>query len=226
VDGNEFKYNEVLEYWFKKTGDVKRLAQFIESVRSDVLRWQAIRLLSNSGKEQLFLSGYLKRIMNNEGESRDSRFNAANYLMAVNDLDGVVFCTEQILKNPDPRLEFRHNLHKMSMLKNAGAIPWLLQLLFLGKQHEYQKDHFNSLESLVIDTLYNIGIESDANFLQVKDALLQFMKDNETKLEHLNFLHFTILRMEEQLSMKKSKDYSIDSAILEWENALEIGPNK
>jgi hypothetical protein len=140
--------------------------------------------------------------------------------MAMNDLEGLAFCTEQILKKPDPRLEFRHDLHKMPMLKNPGAIPWLLQLLFLSKQPEYQKDHFNSLESVVIDTLYNIGIESDENFLQVKDALLQFMKVNETKLEHLNFLHFNIQRMEEQLSMKKSKDYSIDSAILEWEKAL------
>ncbi len=70
VNENEFKYNEVLEFWFKKTSDAKRLAQFIKSVRSDVLRWQAIRLLSNSGKEQLFLSGYLKKIMNNVGESK------------------------------------------------------------------------------------------------------------------------------------------------------------
>ncbi len=141
--------------------------------------------------------------------------------MAMNELDGVAFSTQQILKNPDPRLEFRHDLHKMSMLKNVGAIPWLLQLLYLGKQPEYQKDRFDSLESVVIDTLYNIGIVSDENFLQVKDALLQFMKDNETKLEHLNFLHFTIQQMEEQLSMKKSKDYSIQRAILEWEKTVE-----
>lgn len=220
IEGNEYKYNEVLEFWLKKTGDTKRMTQFIESVRSDVLCWHAINLLNNTGKEQAFLNSYLKRIMNNEGESRDSRLNAANHLMAMNDLDGVAFATEEILKNPDPGLEFRHDLNRMSALKNAGAIPWLIRLLFLGRQPEYQKDHFNSLESVVIDALYNIGINSDENFILVRNALLKFMSDNEGILKNLNFLHFTIQRIEEQLSMKKSQDYSIEQALVEWRKSL------
>ena len=140
--------------------------------------------------------------------------------MAMNDLEGIAFCAEQILANPDPRLEFRHDLHKMSMMKNPGAIPWLMQVLFLGTQPEYQNDHFNSLESAVIDTLYNIRIVSDENFLAVKEELLQFMKDNESKLGYLNFLHFTINRMEEQLCMKKPQGYSVDQALFERQKAL------
>ena len=220
VDGNEFKYNEVLEYWFIKTNDAKALSRFIEAVRSDVLKWKGIALLNDSGSESGFLLTYLKRIMNSEAESRDSRFTAANYLMAMDDLEGIKFCAEQILANPDPRLEFRHDLHKMSLLKNVGAIPWLMQLLYLGKLPEYQMDSFNRLESLVIDTLYNIGIESEENFNQVRDALLQFMKQNEGKLENLNFLYFTLQRMEEQLNMRRAQDYSIEKALYEWEKSI------
>lgn len=220
VEGNEYKYNEVLEFWFKKTGDTKRMTRFIESVRSDYLCWYGISLLFNTGKEKAFLIGYLKRIMNNPGKDRDSRFNAANYLMAMNDLEGIAFCADQILANPDPRLDFHHDLNKMSMMRNMGAIPWLMQLLFLGKQPEFQNDRFNNLESFVIDTLYNIGIVSDENFLAVREALLQFMKDNQGQLGNLNFLHFTINRIEEQLSMKKSQDFSVEQALLEWQKAL------
>jgi hypothetical protein len=220
VDGNEFKYNELLEYWFSKTNDAKSLARFIELVRSDVLRWQGIALLSNSGRENTLLMNYLKRIMNNEAESRDSRFTAANYLMAMDDLEAIAFCAGQILKNPNPRIDFRHDLHKMSLLKNAGAIAWLMQLLHLAKLPEYQTDRFNSLESVVVDTLYNIGIESDDNFILVSDAVLQFITQNERKLENLNFLHFTLQRMEEQLNMKKAQDYSVEQALYQWEKSV------
>lgn len=217
---NEYKFNEILEFWFTKTKETKRLARFIENVYSDILRWKAISLLSSSNKEQGFLKEYLKRIIVNKAEARDSHFAAANYLMLMNDLDGFNFCAKDILKNPNPQFDFRHELNNMSRLKDPDAIPQLMQLLYLGKQKEFQLDRFNSLESVVIDTLYNIGIESDANFILVREAILKFLLVNEGELENLNFLHFTVQKMEDQLNMKKSQDYSIEQALSEWVKSL------
>ena len=95
-----------------------------------------------------------------------------------------------------------------------------MKLLFLGKQKEFQNDKFNSLESLVIDTIYHIGTESDANFIQVRLILESFIEENSSALPSLNFLSFIIARIEQQLNMTKSQNYTIHDAILEWEKAL------
>ncbi len=165
VDDDQYKFSEILEFWFKKTGDTKRISELIENTSSEYLQWRAIMLLGNSGKEQTFLNGYLKRVMNDEAKDRAYRLTAANYLMLMNDLEGLHFCAKEILDNPDPKFDFRHDLNNMSRLKDARAIPELMKLLYLGKQPEHQLDRFNSLESVVTDTLYNIGIESDTNFI-------------------------------------------------------------
>ena len=220
VGDNEYKYNEVLEFWFTKTKDAVSLKFFIETVHSDVLRWKAILLLYNSELERDFLMEYLKRFMNNSGNSIDSRFMAANYLMEMNNMDGLIFSAKYILEKKEPLFDYRHNLNRLPAFKNSEGLPLLMDLLYLGKQKEFQKDKFNSLESVIIDTLFNMGISSDNNLIAVRLAMDNFITQYNKELDDLNFLHFTILRMEEQLNVKKSKNVTLKEAIGQWNSYI------
>lgn len=220
VDENEYKFNEVLEFWFKKTKDAASMKVFIETVHSEVLRWKAIPLLYNSELERDFLIEYLKRYMNNPGNAIDYRFVAANYLMEMNNLGGLTFCAEYILDRRDPLFEYHHNLNRMPAFQNSEGLPLLMKLLHLGKQEEFQKDKFNSLESIVIDTLFNMGISSDDNLIAVRLAINNFITLYNKELDNLNFLHFTILRMEEQLNVKKSQNVTLIEAIGQWNSYI------
>jgi ABC-type enterochelin transport system permease subunit len=140
--------------------------------------------------------------------------------MKMNDIDGLIFVSDYILEHKDPNFDFRHYLYSMTQLTNAESLPFLMKLLRLGKEKEFQKDSFNNLESLVIDTIYRIGIESDQNFTKVHAAITNFIEVNSAIIKHLNFLHFTVARIEQQLNMNKSKSYNIHQAIEEWEKSI------
>lgn len=221
VIDNEYKFNEILEFWFNKTKDGTRLKDFIENVHSDVLLWKAITLLYNSELEREFLTNFLLRYMSNPGNAIDYRYMAANYLMEMNKIEGLAFCTNRILEQKDPLFEYRHNLNRMSAFKDPAGLPMLMELLYLGKQKEFQKDRFNSLESEVIDTLFNMGISSDGNLVAVRKAINGFIARYSKELEDLNFLNFTILRMEEQLSTNKSQNVVLTEALGQWNSYIQ-----
>jgi hypothetical protein len=217
---NEYKFNDVLELWYKKSKNSLRLASFIQNTNSEILRWKAIDLLHNSKTETDFLKTYLNQIINDNYKSLDNRFSAANYLMKMNNLDGLIFATNYILEHKDPSFDFRHLLKNMPQLTTAESLPFLMKLLHLGKQKEFQKDTFNKLESLVIDTIYRIGIESDKNFALVRTAITEFINANNSIIENLNFLYFTVARIEQQLNMNESRRLNIYQAIEEWERSM------
>ena len=69
---------------------------FIQNVLSETLLWKAIDLLHKNKMEVEFLKTYLKRTLNSGGKSLDTRFRAANYLMEMNDVIGLIFCADYI----------------------------------------------------------------------------------------------------------------------------------
>lgn len=220
VKNNEYKYSEVLQFWFVKTNDFESLQVFIETVYSDILRWKAIALLYNTENKRDFLQDYLRQYMNNSDNSIEYRFMAANFLMEMNDIEGLDFCTKYILERKDPLFRYQENLSKMKTFKNSDGLPSLMKLLHLSKQEEFQKDTFNSLETIVIDTLFNMGISSDMALVEVRSAISTFITSYSEEFKDLNFLNITIQRMEDQLNVKKSQNINISEAIEQWERYI------
>lgn len=212
----EYKYNEVFTFWFTKTADVTTLKNFIKESVSQDLRWSAVTLLANSGKEREFLTGYLKELFESGEEALQNKLLAANRLMAMNVLEGFAFTATHILENPDPNFDFMSNLHNAMLLTDERAIPLLMELLFLGKQEAFQVNTFNRLDEKVLTALFNIGTKSYEKFKLVKDALILFISTYKTSLPHINSLYYTINRMEEQLNMNKSQSVTIEEAVKEY----------
>ncbi len=215
-DEDDYKISEVLTLWFNKTEDCIRLRNLIQKAKSEDIMWKGISLLNNAKKEQPFLRDYLNKIMHNETLTLEKRFKAANHLMLMNDIAGLEFAANSILNHANPTFDFMLNLYNLPKLTDKEAVPQLMKLLFLSKQKEFQVERFNNLESIVINTLYNIGVQSDDNLLIIKEAIKKFIEVNERVLMNLNFLHFTIIKIEEQLNIQKSQSYSVEDAIKEW----------
>ena len=218
AERSEYKYDEVLAFWYEVTTDHQRLARFIREVGSDDLRWRAINLLQKSAADNAFLVSYLTAWMSDETKEVNDRFYAANHLIALDDIRGFTFIATEFLKAPSPAIEFRHKFYNIPALKNEAAVDLLMQMLFYGKQPEYKKDHFDDLETLVLDALYQIGTQSTENFKKVRTAILSFMKKYKNDLPNLQFLEYRIRSMEEQLNLQYTKNYSISEAIREYHN--------
>lgn len=218
----EYKFNEILTLWFTKTQNSARLKSFVSDVNTSNTRWRGISLLEESGRHLAFLNELFHRIIDNRGETLDDRIYAANHLMGQDDLYGFYYVTNMILERPDPRFEFRTRLGSIGLLKNPEAITQLISLLEIAKQPEFKQDTFNDLEERVLAALYNIGIQSDQNYIAVKTALNNFIEEFTGRLPNVNFLFYTIVRIEEQLKVKYMATYTVETALLEY-NSLFNG---
>jgi hypothetical protein len=208
---------EILESYFKKTRDLDSLRRILQQISMDELRWDIIRLLLQHKTQHLFLIDYLNKVLKNNNELIDNQIDAANYLMTLNELNGFVFIANYVLEKKDPQIDFRNRFTSLSKLKQPAAIPLLIDLLKLAKQKDFQTDNFNNLEPIVLDALHNIGICSEENFILIKDSFKKLIGENRDTDKNLNFLHFTLKRIEEVLYLNMSKNYAIEDAIIEFD---------
>lgn len=212
----EYKFAEILKLWFSKTQDTSKLKEFIDNVEVDYLKWVSVKLLEETGKEVEYLKDLFHKIITSEEDNAEDKILAANHLMRLDDLYGFYYISNIILSNPDPNFGFRHGLGSVFMLKSPEAIGTLIQLLQIAKRPEYKRDVFNDMEEKLLDAFYNIGIQSNENYTAVKTALERFIQDFEGKLPHVNFLYYTIQKIEDQLKRKYITNYTINDALKEY----------
>jgi hypothetical protein len=218
ADDKEYKLAELLELWYENKGDLGPLKQLTEKGKSEVLRQKAIALLTRSGKEVPFISELLGKIIDNESENIESRFFAANQLLSMGLLKGIEFITDYILKNPSAQMAYYNKIGQINSITNSDATSYLLKLLRLSKEPEFNSDKFGWFESKVIEAIYNIGVQSERNFNHVKHALENFLADDPSKSKSFNYLRLTVQRMEDQLLFNLTKGYSLQDAINAYDN--------
>lgn len=210
---DQFKLNEVLEFWFKKTKDYDRLSEIITKAVSGVLQWHAVLLLHQSGKKKEFMRSFLNSLLGDEKARMEDRIAAANYLMQDNDIAGFNFIATYILKKAEPSIDFNSYLRNLTYLKDADALPLLMELLKLSKQPAFTEDRFNNLEIKVLDTLFSIGKESEGNFIKVKNAISSFIAIFSGVHNNISYLEYTIIRIEDQLNIERAKENSIEELL-------------
>lgn len=212
ADEREYKLEELLKIWYKKTGDTSRLKLLIQNANSDELKFKGIKILIEAKLENMFLIDYLKKLMSESSRSLYYRIEAANKLLELGQLDGFYFIAKLILDNPTPNFDFERGLRNFKFITEHNAIDIFIQLLAIAKQTQFQ-DHFNSLEAKVMDAFYSIGTFSETNFLKVKAAFEKFIIDYKDKYEHLNFLHIRISDIEQKLTSEKSTKLNVQDAL-------------
>jgi hypothetical protein len=98
-------------------------------------------------------------------------------------------------------------------LRTSKAINPLMDLLEISYRKKIKIDHFDRLSSMVINALQNIALLDDKNFVIVKGKLVEFMNRYKHKYENVNYLVYTIERMEEKYYMNKAQAYSIGNVV-------------
>ncbi|KQC00387.1 caspase family protein [Pedobacter sp. Hv1] len=213
---DEYKFRDLLDFWFTKVKNIESIKKLILEVTSDGLKWRAINLLEKEGKETEFLCVVLKEIIESPEETGENKKYAANHLMKLNDIYGLEYISQIIIEDPDPKFDFRISLGNISMISDINALNILMRLLIIGKRPEFKNDDFNDLEERCLAGIYSIGVRSSENFIVVKKVLEEFIEKNKNVLPNLNFLYYTILKIEENLKLKYSPTSTIKSAIEEY----------
>ena len=209
----EYKYEELLKLWFKTTKNLERLRLFVERSSNDTLVREGIFLLEKHGDTE-WMRVYLRRAL--QGEARideEGKLWIAGRLISLNDLEGFEFIADNIMAHKDPTFEFRTYLYGLPRFNDIRALKKLMALLYLSKQPRFQQDRFEEFTSLVLGSLFAIGITSEENFIQVKDAVIQFVEEHQSEFADLQFLHFHMVRMEEQINLGKSQRFSVSDAL-------------
>ncbi len=214
----EYKFSELLSLWFSKTNDNEDLKKFSLHAQSEYLRWKAIQLLENTGKEGDFIIEEMLKILESLEQSEDSKVRAANHLMEQNDIEGFFYLANHLIKSPDPKLDFRIYFRKINELRDPKALNILIELLELSKLPEFKKDDFNRLEDSILAAFQSIGTSSNENFLLVKRTLEQFIADNTNKIKDVNFLYYAIQHMEEKIKKNATEKYTIQTALAEYQS--------
>lgn len=219
----EYKLTEVLEVWFEKTGDTEGLKSVILSAVGHSVKWKAIALLKQSGADDAFLKTFFHKAIGNEYSLSEDKVSAANYLMEYQDLAGFNFLADHILQTPQPQAEYAHTLRNFAKLTNVDALDKLLELYKLGLSPEFKANLFNRLDNATLEGIFSIGTHSSENFTRVEAALLDFMERYKSVYSDLNFLHYNINRMRDQVNLKISKNYGITEALALYDRANTNG---
>ncbi len=211
-----YKDKELLEFWYKSYPDLDSMKKIITVSGAMEIKWKAINLLKTEAAQRDFLVDILKSIMYDGLQELLNRQQAANILIELGDLNGFEFLATTLLEVKDPRLDFRWGYRNMGMINHIGALEKLMDLLYLSKTPEFKKDIFNDLESIVLNALVNVGLESEENSSLVISSLEAFMEKHIDELPHLNFLHFTIAKIRDGFAFKKTMTF--DEAVALHDN--------
>lgn len=208
---DEYKDLELLDLWFAVTSDYHILQKLLKSTNSMSIVWKCVKLLKPLKKNHSFLVEQLIAMLDDESLEVRDRQEAANHLIELGDLTGFDFLYSLVMKSKDPNLDFRHGFRNIELIRSIKTLEPLINLLHLSKTENFKTDIFNDLQSKVLGALVSVGQESKENADIVTKALNNFIKKYEGELPHLNFLHYTIARINDGLAF--SEKATINDAI-------------
>lgn len=203
---DESQRKEFLDLFFEFTKNTACLKDILEEVDTSI-KWAIIDKLVTNG-EEVFVEEYLINEIDNESELA-ARSKAAEILVTLQNLQGLKIYVEWIksIANKDTSIRRSKCILK---LKIKDAIPYLIELLEISYREEGKVDKYDRFNSHVIDALYNVALESEENFVEVKSSLVKFMEEKSTINSNIKYLLHTIERFEQQFYMNLSQSFTIN----------------
>jgi hypothetical protein len=202
----DYLRTEMFDVYYFRTKDTKGVLSILP--HSDyALRWHIIeKLIDSTGGE--FAEIYLTDLLKYE-QSLESKLQIAKYLIKLQNLEGLKLFTE-LMRRGEGDLTHAYYLNHF---RSKKAIPYLIELLEVSYVKDIKGDGFESLNSLVLGAFSSLGLSSDENFLEVTRVLNEFMSENISKYENVNYLLPVIERLKNQYYLNKAQTYSITQVI-------------
>jgi len=175
----------------------------------DKFKWQVVEKLLKTNSRRVY--GFLENLFKiSDGEDK---IMASEYLIKSQNLAALRFYVDYI-KGERKFSRSLFNSSPLTSLKKSDAIPFLLELLELNYQEDFeQPDEFDRLDRLVLNSLTVIALESEQNYLDVKRAIENFIDEYRSIYKNVNWLYSFLEQLERQYYVNKSEKFSIDDAI-------------
>lgn len=173
---------------------------------SDDFKWNLIEKLveydSNVCHE--FLLSLLK------APDDEEKLRSAQKLIELQDLEGLKHYVEWIKKHmKSPETVSYHDRSALTHLKIHGAVPYIVELLEVCYQPDFEKTGFDHLEHHVLNTLTAIALQETENYQKVRKAMEDFIEGNTGQLQNVNFLNIFIENLDQKYYVTKSEGLTI-----------------
>ena len=212
VNPDREKYDEIrrvaLETVCELSDSLTELEEILPDITDD-FKWNVIDELIKNGSE--YAHEFLLRLFQTAEEP--DRFRAAEYLIKLQDLNALAYYVEWIKKEKS----FPRSLYDSSplpFLQTLEAVPLLIELLEISYQNDFeQEDHFERLDSLVLNSITSIALQSDEHYYKIKESIEIFIDKFKTEYKNVNWLYSFLDQLEQKYYVNKSEQISIDEVI-------------
>ena len=175
---------------------------------TDDFKWNVAEELVK--RDSKYSRKFLLKIL--ESGDQQEQIKAAEYLIRLQDVKGLKYYVEWIKrhkKSPERTID-RSPLLSLRVLK---SVPFLIELLATSYQDDFIKSDFQRLDSVVLDTLTAIALQSDQHYTTIKEATQNFIKEYSSTMKNVNFLHVFLERLENRYYVIKSEKPDISDTI-------------
>jgi len=181
---------------------------------SDEFKWNIVEELVNQNSKMVV--DYLEDVLST-GNDKD-KIKASEYLIKLQNIEALEYYSNWI-KNNNQLNRDMYNSSTLTYLKNIAAIPILIDLLELTYKETFnQPDIFDRLDSLVQGALKSIALESEINYLKVRQAILDFIERNMNIYKNVNWLYSFLNQLEQQYYINKSEKIDVNDVINKLES--------
>jgi hypothetical protein len=195
-----------LDTIFETAQTMTDLEQILAKI-SDDFKWEVIEQLMKHNSE--YVHKFLQVILESGPEQEKPK--AAEFLISLKDLNGLKYYVEWVRKNKKISTSLLER-SPIESIQIPDAVPHLVELLKISYDKEFI-DSFPSLYSIVVNTLAAIALQSESNYVKVKEAIEFFVQENSTEIEGVNFLNSYLEDLERSYYLRKSEKLDIDEVV-------------
>jgi hypothetical protein len=196
----------LLKIYFDNTKDIKGLKMIFLKCDFEI-RWDIVEMLLKS-EETSFLKKHLTKIYA-ESLNEEESLKALECLIRLQDLSSVQSYTALAKRKGKDFLK-KINQNCLSSLTSNEFLPYLMDLLKVSYDQNYEVEHFNIFNSIVIGAIQMIGLKDQKSLDNVVTQLNNFIQKNKKNTPNVKYLIHTIHKMEEQFYVNKVNVFSID----------------
>ncbi len=197
--------------------DYSQLQEILPTI-TDEFKWNVVRDLINKNIDSC--ENFLLNCLNSDDEK--DKFNSAVYLTRQQNLKGLEYYVHWIReKNSYPYYEYKNPIKNLFIVE---SIPYLFDLLKLSYEDDINQHPFNTLHRDVLDAFRNVALFSTDNYIEVKKCIKQFIDENSTENDSINFLNRYLNNLETDYYMSQNENENISSVIIKLGECKIDGP--
>jgi hypothetical protein len=197
--------NEILDIYCQGTEDTNGLKALLPDA-PDEIRWKIVEKLVLASEYKVVIE-FTSKVLDGPN-SQDEKVKAAEFLMELQQIEGLEFITKLVQSKANIKLTVGNN-KGLATLKTKKAVFLLLELLHISYQEDVKINIYESLLNSVIIALQNIALIGQDNFQTVVSGMEGFIQNNKMIYPNANFLTLTVDRIKAQFYLNKAKSYTI-----------------